>query len=95
MTSALLVRSARILDVEEGTYLEDHDVLAIDGRVAEVGRSLRADQTVEVLDADGATLLPGLVDAHVHVTAGTADLSALPGWSPSYFDLKKSGCGGA
>jgi imidazolonepropionase-like amidohydrolase len=87
----LLVRSARVLDVQEGTYLEDHDVLAVDGRIAEMGRTLGADETVEVLDADGSTLLPGLVDAHVHVTAGTADLSSLPAWSPSYFDLKNTG----
>ena len=84
MTSTLLVRSARVLDVQEGTYLEDHDVLAVDGRIAEMGRTMGADETVEVLDADGSTLLPGLVDAHVHVTAGTADLSSLPAWSPSY-----------
>jgi imidazolonepropionase-like amidohydrolase len=30
------------------------------------------------------TLMPGLIDAHVHVTAVTADLAALTEWSPSY-----------
>ena len=74
----LLLRHARVLDVAVGTYLEDHDVLAVDGLVAEVGRGLAAPDGVRVLDAGGATVVPGLVDAHVHVTAATADLSALP-----------------
>jgi imidazolonepropionase-like amidohydrolase len=82
--SDLLLRSARVLDVEAGTYLEDHDVMVVDGRIVEVGRSLRAGDGVEIVDANGATLLPGLVDAHVHVTAATADLSALPRLAPSY-----------
>ena len=30
MPSTLLLRSARVLDVEAGTYLEDHDVLAVE-----------------------------------------------------------------
>jgi len=82
MTS-LLVRHARLLDVEAGTYLEDHDILAVDGRVAEVGRGLAAEDAA-VLDAGGATAVPGLVDAHVHVAAATADLSALSTWAPNY-----------
>lgn len=84
MTQTLLIRHARVLDVEDGTYLEDHDVLAVDGRVAELGRGLTTAGDVEVLDADGSTLVPGLIDAHVHVTAATADLAALPTWPPSY-----------
>jgi Amidohydrolase family len=83
MTS-LLVRHARVLDVEAGTYREDYDVLAVDGRVADVGRDLATPEDVAVLDAGGATVVPGLGDAHVHVTAATADLSALPTWAPSY-----------
>jgi imidazolonepropionase-like amidohydrolase len=80
----LLLRSARVLDVEAGTYLEDHDVLAVDGRIAEVGRGLQNVDDGDVIHLDGATVIPGLVDGHVHVTAATADLPALPAWSPSY-----------
>ena len=84
MPPTLLLRSARVLDVEAGTYLEDHDVLAVDGRIAEVGRGLRSVDDGNVVHLDGATVIPGLVDGHVHVTAATADLPALPAWSPSY-----------
>lgn len=80
----LLLRHARVLDIEAGTYLDDHDVRVVDGRITEVGRQLPAPDGVPVLDAQGRTAIPGLIDAHVHVTAATADLSALPTWAPSY-----------
>jgi len=84
MTRKLLLRHARVLDVEAGTYLEDHDVLAVDGRVAELGRGVTTGGDVDVLEAAGSVVIPGLIDGHVHVTAATADLATLPAWPPSY-----------
>jgi len=89
--SDLLLRSARVLDVEAGSYLEDHDVLTVDGRITELGRGLRAVDGVEIIDVEGATLVPGLVDAHVHVTAATADLATLPRLAPSYVTAQSAG----
>jgi imidazolonepropionase-like amidohydrolase len=37
------------------------------------------------------TVLPGLIDAHVHVNAATADLAALEEWSPSYVTARAAG----
>ena len=56
--SRLLLRRARLDGVVR-------DVLLDGGRVAAVGADLPA--AGEVLDLDGAVLLPGLVDAHVHL----------------------------
>jgi dihydroorotase len=42
------------------------DVLVEDGVIARIGTGLDA-EGVEVLDADGAVLLPGLVDLHTHL----------------------------
>src|SRR2546423_10362671 len=36
------------------------------------------------------TLLPGLIDAHVHVTAVTADLGRLAEWSPAYVTARSA-----
>src|SRR4051812_3103488 len=91
MPPTLLLRAARVLDVDAGTYLEDHDVLVDEGRIAEVGRGVRAPDDAEVLEVGGATVVPGLVDAHVHVTAATADLTALTTWSPSYVAAHSAG----
>nr|WP_246314513.1 amidohydrolase family protein [Kineococcus aurantiacus] len=55
-------RAGRLVDVE-----------VAGGRVRAVGEGLRAqDPDGEVLDAQGAVLLPGLVDSHVHLTQWAA-----------------------
>jgi imidazolonepropionase-like amidohydrolase len=79
----LLLRNARLLDVESGEYRED-DLLAADGRIAETGPGLKASDSAIVLDAAGVTVLPGLIDAHVHVTACTSEPLDYPKWSASY-----------
>ena len=79
---SLLVRDALVLDPATGEYAEG-DLRCEDGRVVEAGPNLTA-PGARVLDAAGAVVVPGLVDAHVHVTASTADLGALTSLSPSY-----------
>ncbi|MDO5662781.1 MAG: dihydroorotase [Brachybacterium sp.] len=49
-------------------YGQGHvDVLVKDGRIAELGPDLEAPEGVEIIDADGCILLPGLVDLHTHL----------------------------
>ncbi|UMP05160.1 amidohydrolase family protein [Amycolatopsis sp. EV170708-02-1] len=82
MNGSLLLRDARLLDPVTGEYTEG-DLRCADGRIVEIGAGLTAgDARTE--DLRGAFVLPGLVDAHVHVTASTADLGSLPASSPSY-----------
>ncbi|MEV4729378.1 amidohydrolase family protein [Saccharopolyspora sp. NPDC049426] len=81
--TTLLLRSGKLLDVDTGEYAEG-DLLCADGRIVETGRGLRAPDGARTVDLAGATVLPGLIDAHVHVTAATADLGSLTTWSPSY-----------
>ncbi|WP_410631403.1 amidohydrolase family protein [Amycolatopsis sp. cmx-4-83] len=78
----LVLRNARLLDPRSGEYTEG-DLRCADGRIVETGPGLTAPD-VPSLDLRGAVVLPGLVDAHVHVTASTADLGSLPSTSPSY-----------
>ncbi len=75
-----LLRNARIVD---GTSPEPTDPMGIvieDGTVRDVGPNVTA-ATDAVLDLAGLTVMPGLIDCHVHVIATTADLgrnAALP-----------------
>ena len=81
----LLVRDGRVLDTGTGAYTGATRVLVVDGRITAVGgEEVVAPDGAEVVDAGGRTVMPGLVDAHVHVTAATADLSAQAEWSPAY-----------
>jgi imidazolonepropionase-like amidohydrolase len=81
----VLLRDAAVLDPEAGTLAEGQAVVVDGDTIAETGPtgSVRAGDAL-VLDAAGMTVMPGLIDAHVHVNAATADLAALEGWSPAY-----------
>lgn len=59
-------------------------VLVADGRIAEVSdRAIRATAD-RVIAAKGRTLMPGLIDAHVHITAATPNLAELESMPVSY-----------
>ena len=84
-TSFVLFDHATILDVEAGKYADDQRVLISGAQVVEVGgKDVTAPAGARIVDVAGRTLLPGLMDAHVHVTAVTADLTAQAEWSPTY-----------
>ncbi|WP_336213811.1 metal-dependent hydrolase family protein [Nonomuraea sp. LPB2021202275-12-8] len=80
---SLLLRNALLLDPAAGDYTEG-DLRCEDGRIVETGSGLHAAGDTRVVDVAGAPVVPGLIDAHVHVTALSADLAALGSLSPSY-----------
>jgi imidazolonepropionase-like amidohydrolase len=88
----VVLDNAAVLDPEAGSLAEGQAVVVEDGRIVEVdaAASVRAGDA-RVLDARGGTVMPGLVDAHVHVFAVTADLAALAEWSPSYATARAAG----
>jgi len=64
-SAGLMVRN---IDVFNGTtWLDDHDVMVREGRIADIGIDLPASDDMPVIDGQGQTLLPGLIDAHTHV----------------------------
>jgi imidazolonepropionase-like amidohydrolase len=82
--SRYLFRNAALLDAQRGELLADRSVLVEGERIVEIGGSDVQTGTAHVFDLRGRTLMPGLIDAHVHVTAVTADLVALCEWSAAY-----------
>jgi imidazolonepropionase-like amidohydrolase len=60
------VRAARLLDVATGRMHSPGLVVMHEGRITQVGGSVPAGAAV--IDAGDATLLPGFIDAHVHLT---------------------------
>jgi imidazolonepropionase-like amidohydrolase len=84
MPEPLLFRDAALLDPEAGRLLAGRSVLVRDGRVAAVGGPELAGPGAREVPLRGRTLMPGLIDAHVHVNAVTADIAAMAEWSPAY-----------
>ena len=64
----LAVRAAALLDVASGQRLSDPVILIEGERIKHVGTRLAVPTGVEVVDLGRATLLPGLVDVHTHIT---------------------------
>jgi imidazolonepropionase-like amidohydrolase len=70
----ILFRNAAVLDVAAGERRPEHHVLVEGEIIKEVSdRPIRADDA-EAIDVGGRTLMPGLIDAHVHAIAVQANL---------------------
>ncbi len=65
----LVIRNANLLNVYTGEFLDGHSVAVKGSRIAYVGKD--ADHAVgdvtRVIDTDGKTLIPGLIDGHTHL----------------------------
>ncbi|MCR8957851.1 amidohydrolase family protein [Variovorax sp. S2] len=75
MTDAVLFKNASLLDPLRAELLEGHDLLVEDGVVREVSDKPLQSKTARVIDLKGKTLMPGLIDLHVHVIAVELNLS--------------------
>ncbi|MET3899521.1 imidazolonepropionase-like amidohydrolase [Devosia sp. UYZn731] len=74
MTTSYLFTGGRILDAEAGTLRDGLDVLVSGDRIVAVGTALDIPADARTIDLAGRTLMPGLIDCHVHVVAETLDL---------------------
>jgi predicted amidohydrolase YtcJ len=62
-----------MFDAKAGTMLTNQIILVRGDRIAEVGGSVQIPPQAQVIDLSGATVLPGMIDAHVHLlNLGTA-----------------------
>jgi imidazolonepropionase-like amidohydrolase len=80
--SELALINANLLDVRAGAIVGERTVHISAGRIVDIGTG-PAD-AADVIDLRGLTLMPGLCDGHVHVTAATANFPLLTTWSPFY-----------
>jgi imidazolonepropionase-like amidohydrolase len=71
VSPGFLVEGATVFD--GARFLPATPVLVLDGRIAAVGGRPAPPEGTPVVDGRGATLLPGLVDAHTHVSPGALE----------------------
>src|SRR5947207_13583565 len=75
--AAIIFANCAVLDGTVRERREDCHVLVEGDRIREVADRPITSATAETIDLDGCTLMPGLIDAHVHVLAVDAALARL------------------
>jgi cytosine/adenosine deaminase-related metal-dependent hydrolase len=81
---SLLLTGARVVTMDPQRRIVDGDVLVQDGKIAKVGRPAGRPGGTTVINCKGLIVLPGLVQAHIHLCQtlfrGLADDLALEAW---------------
>jgi len=77
----VLIRNATVLTITHGT-LANTDVLIRRGKIAAIGKDLKAAADAKVIDASGKYLMPGIIDCHSHsmldaINEGTISVSSM------------------
>ncbi len=75
----VVLHAARLLDVEDGKIISPGEILVQGERIAEAGQKVNYPAGAEVIDLGDVTLMPGLIDAHVHLFLhpGSEDLQTV------------------
>ena len=63
-----VIRAGNLIDPASGTIARNQIILVKDGRIAEVGPKVTVPAGAEVVDLSNAWVMPGLMDAHTHLT---------------------------
>ncbi|MCW8335832.1 metal-dependent hydrolase family protein [Vibrio paucivorans] len=62
-----LFTNVDIFNGTEDKLYEDHNVLVVDGKIAKISSSEIEAGDASVIDGQGKTLMPGLIDGHAHI----------------------------
>ena len=63
----IVLHAARLLDIKAGKLIKPGEVLIQGDRIVEVGSTVKHPAGAEVIDLGDRTLMPGLIDAHIHL----------------------------
>jgi imidazolonepropionase-like amidohydrolase len=66
----IVIRAGRLFDSRSGMMLANQVVIVRGDRIADVGPALAIPPGASVIDLSNATVMPGMIDAHVHVNTG-------------------------
>ena len=82
-SQSILIKPKQILDVRSGKLI-NADILVESGVIKKVAKNIPIKSEYEIIDLRNMTVLPGLMDAHVHLT-GNTDLKGHQGISESSY----------
>jgi imidazolonepropionase-like amidohydrolase len=80
-SSPVVLKAAHLFDSVSGRLTEHGMVLVEAGKIAAVGSDLKIPAGARVIDLGNATLLPGFIDSHVHLSMQMSD-----NWYKGFYD---------
>jgi imidazolonepropionase-like amidohydrolase len=67
---SIAIRAGRLFDARSGTMLTNQVILVKGERIADIGAGLAIPNGATTIDLSNATVMPGMIDAHVHLNTG-------------------------
>ena len=67
-STVTVIRAGHLIDTQLGRVLDAQSVLIKDGLIVAVGPAIEAPARARIVDLGDYTVLPGLIDAHTHLT---------------------------
>ncbi|MBI3046943.1 MAG: amidohydrolase family protein [Acidobacteria bacterium] len=64
------IKAGRLFDTRSGALLTNQIILIKGDRIVDIGSGLQVPSSARVIDLSSATVLPGMIDTHVHVNTG-------------------------
>lgn len=90
MNNALILKNGKLLDPRQGRLLDGYEVSIKGGYVHDVKQGEIDCEGAQILDLQGRTVMPGLIDAHVHIYMNEANIASLGQVSPTYMAAKST-----
>ncbi|WP_348264612.1 amidohydrolase family protein [Telmatobacter sp. DSM 110680] len=63
----VVLHAARLLQIDTGQILQPGEILVEGNRIRAVGKSVEHSASAKVIDLGNTTLMPGMIDAHIHL----------------------------
>jgi imidazolonepropionase-like amidohydrolase len=82
----IAIKAGRLIDPEAGTAAANQTILVQDGKISAVGANVAIPAGAQVIDLSNLTVLPGLVEAHNHLTMTLVEAVPLYGSAPRFSD---------
>ena len=87
---SVIFENCNLLDVENSQIIKGMNVLIEQNMISQISDSKIKSQNAIIIDSKGKTLMPGLIDAHVHITATALDVGTLSKYPHSLNVLKSA-----
>ncbi len=82
--SQILIQNVNIFDGEQEALAEGMSVLVEGNKITKIAKSIPAPDGATTIDAKGKTLMPGIIDPHVHIISGGSTVADILFGDPSY-----------